>query len=186
MDNSVNKLVEILEPLITDLEEEKKHLSNRKEELENVSRLLAYTKDDIDMVGVYADQNLILDNLSKINTDKDEYKASCYLLKSENENIKSLPQYKEAHNLISELIEYFKLYKAELIVETQELDKDCQNKEVEKKYYDLLREHTPYIDDVREFKDVLDNHSLSNEDKINILIYAIKNNAIKQGASSVE
>ena len=179
MDNSVNKLIGILEPLIANLEERKEHLSERKEELENVSRLLAYTKDNIDMVGVYADQDLILNNLSKINTDKDEYKASCYLLKSENESIKNLPQYKEAYNLISDLIEFFKLYKAELIVETQDLEKNCQKKEIEKKYYDILKEPTPFIDDVREFRDVLDSHTLSNDDKINILIYAIKNNALK-------
>ena len=186
MDNSVNKLIGILEPLIADLEERKDHLNERKEELENVSRLLAYTKDNIDMVGVYADQDLILNHLYKINTDKDEYKASCYLLKSENENIKNLPQYKEAYNLISDLIEFFKLYKAELIVETQDLEKNCQTKEIEKKYCDILKEKTPFIDDVHEFRGVLDNHSLSNDEKINILIYAIKNNAIKYGVPTRE
>ena len=66
MNESVNLLVGILEPLIRDLDEKKSILNEKKELLENVTRLLAYTKDNIDMVGVYADQNLILDNLSKI------------------------------------------------------------------------------------------------------------------------
>ena len=179
--DSVNRLAEKLEPLIRDLDDDKEFLSNQKEELENVSRLLAYTKDNIDMVGVYADQELIVSNLSKINTDKDEYKASCYLLKSENENIKSLPQYKKAHDLISDIIEYFKLYKAELMVGIKNLEESCAKKEIEKKYYNILKEENPFNKDVDEFRELLDNHSVPNNDKIEILLYTINSNGKKYG-----
>ncbi len=181
MNNSVNLLVGVLEPLVADLDEERKNLSEKKEVLENVSRLLAYTKDNVDMLGVYADQDIILENLEKMNTDKDEYKASCYLLKSENDSIKNLPQYKKAYELICDIIEYFKLYKAELIVETQELEKRCHEKEIEKKYCDILKEETPYVEDVEEFKNLLNNQSISSEDKIDILLYVINNNNLKYG-----
>ena len=181
MNESVNLLVGILEPLIRDLDEKKSVLNEKKELLENVTRLLAYTKDNIDMVGVYADQNLILDNLSKINTDKDEYKASCYLLKSENESIKNLPQYKKAYNLICDIIEYFKLYKSELIVETQNLEEKCSKKEIEKKYCDILKKDSPYIEDVQEFKNLLNSQIISDQDKIDILKYVINSNNLKYG-----
>ena len=129
MDNSVRKLIELLEPLICDIDEEKKYFNEQKRELENVSRMLAYTKDNLDMVGIYADQDLILNSLSKINSSKEEYRASCYLLNSENENVKHLPQYEKAYELISDIIEYFKLYKAELIVEINDIEKKCYEKE---------------------------------------------------------
>ena len=63
-DNSVRDLVSMLEPLIEDLEENKKMLEVQKEELESVSRLIAYTKDNIEMVGIYADQDIILNSLN--------------------------------------------------------------------------------------------------------------------------
>ena len=130
MDNSVRKLVEMLEPLIFDIDDLKQYLSEREKELENVSRMLAYTKDNLDMVGIYADQDLIINSLPRISSSKEEYRASCYLLNSGNENVKSLPQYKKAHDLISDIIECFKLYKAELIVETGDIKKQVHEKEI--------------------------------------------------------
>lgn len=179
MDNSIRKLINLLEPLIYDLDNEKKNLEDRKKELENISRLLAYTKDNLDMVGIYADQDLIIDNLYRVNSNKDDYRASCYLLNSENENIKQLPQYEKAYNLISDIIECFKLYKAELIVEIQDLEKTYRQKELEKKYYNIFSSSNFYIDDVAEFNSFIDEHELSEEDKINILLYALKNNYTK-------
>ncbi len=176
MDNSVRKLTMMLEPLVSDLDDQKRLLEERKEELENVSRLVAYTKDNVDMVSVYADQDLIMDNLFKIYCDKDEYKASCYLLQSEDENVKCLPQYEKAHDLVCDIVEFFKLYKAELGVETQDLKKSCEEKEIEKKYYDIFKSDEPHVEDVNEFKMMLDNHDMSNEDKIEILLYTIKSN----------
>lgn len=179
MDNSVKKLTMMLEPLVFDLDDQKAYLEERKKELENVSRFLAYTKDNVDMVGIYADQDLVLSCLPNIYCDKDEYKASCYLLKSEDENIRSLPQFAKARNLVSDIVEYFKLYKSELMVETQDLKKSCDAKEVEKKYYDIFTSPHPLVNDVDEFKNLLDTHNIQDDDKINILLYTIKNN-IKQ------
>lgn len=176
MDDSVKKLIMILEPLVSNLTKDKEYLEERKKELENVSRLLAYTKDNVEMVSVYADQDLILNNLSKIFCDKDEYKASCYLLKSDDENVKNLPQFTKARELIVDLIEYFKIYKSELIVETQDLKNSCDTKEIEKKYYDMFNSSNVYIDNIEEFKELLDTHDINREDKIQILLYTIKKN----------
>lgn len=176
MDNSVKKILELLEPFIYDLDEKKRVLTDAKSELENVSRMLAYTKDNVETVSIYADQDLIINSLEKINSDKDEYKASCYLLNSENDEVKKLPQYEKAYNLISDIVEYFKLYKAELIVETNELEKECREKELAEKYYNIFTSPNPFVSDAKEFNDFIDKYDLKDEDKINILIYVIENN----------
>lgn len=176
MDNSVKKLIELLEPLISDLDEKKRLLNEQRSELENVSRMLAYTKDNLDMVGIYADQELILNSLPKIDSNKEEYRASCYLLNSENEDVKKLPQYAQAHDLICDIIEYFKLYKAELIVETNELDNECYEKELAKKYYNIFSSANPFVEDVEDFNSFIDKYKISDEDKINILMYVVENN----------
>lgn len=180
MDNSVKKLVDLLEPLISDLDEQKSELEEQKSELENVSRMLAYTKDNYDMVSIYADQDLILNCLPKINSDKEAYRASCYLLNSENEDVKKLPQYKQAYNLISDIVEYFKLYKAELIVATGDLEKTCHEKELAKKYYNIFADPADlFVPDVKEFNTFLEHQKLSEEDIINILMFVLKSNIVK-------
>ena len=73
------------------------------------------------------------------------------------------------------------MYKAELIVETQDLEKNCHEKEIEKKYCELLKEEKPYVEDVQEFKELLNNQSISKSDKINILLYVINSNKVKYG-----
>ena len=178
---SVRKLVGILEPLVEDLDEQKELLSERKEELENVSRFIAYTKDNIEMVGIYADQDIILNMLDTLKITPEDYKASCYLLKSESNSVKALPQYAKAHGLISDIVEYFKLHKAELIVEIDELTTICERKELEKKYSTILNSTNPLVLDVEEFTSFLNDHSLDNEDIINILYSTIHSNIINYG-----
>jgi hypothetical protein len=179
--DSIRKLVAILEPLVLDLEEDKRILSDDKKELENVSRLIAYTKDNIEMVGIYADQEIITNNLDNLKVSVDDYKASCYLLKTENEQVKGLPQYKDAFNLISDIMEYFKLHKAELMVEIQELTKSCAKKEIEKKYYDLLSCPNPLIENIKEFVDFLKEHNVKDDEIINILYNTIHDNIVNYG-----
>ena len=177
-DNSIKKLISVLKPLIYDLDDLKKELESEKDELESVSRFLAYTKDKMEMVGIYADQDLIISNLEKINCSKDDYKASCYLLESNDENVQKLPQYKMAYDLVNRIIDYFKIYKADLIVGIQELNDKCQRKTVEKKYHDILTSSNPYVEDINEFRELLDTHDIGIEDKINILVDTIKNNIL--------
>ncbi len=177
-DDSVKSLVAILEPLVEDLEENKNILAERKKELEAVSRLIAYTKDKIEMVGIYADQDLIISNLDKVRYSIDDYKASCFLLKSDNDSVKKLPQYENAYNLVSDIVEYFKLHKAELMVEIQELTTSCEKQEIEKKYYDILSCPNPLIDDGEEFVDFMKNHGLKENNIVNILYQTIHDNIV--------
>lgn len=177
-DDSVKSLVAMLEPLVENLEENKNILADRKKELEGVSRLIAYTKDKIEMVGIYADQDIIIGNLDKIRYSVDDYKASCFLLKSDNESVKQLPQYQDAYNLISDIVDYFKLHKAELIVEIQELSTSCEKQEIEKKYYDILSCPNPLIENGDEFVDFMKNHGLNENSIVNILYQTIHDNIV--------
>ena len=179
--DSIRNLVLVLEPLVLDLEENKKILSDNKQELENVSRLIAYTKDNIEMVGIYADQDIITNNLDNLKISVDDYKAACYLLKTENDKVKDLPQYKEAYNLISDIMEYFKLHKAELVVEIQRLTDSCEKKEIEKKYYDILSCPNPLIENIKEFVDFLRDHGIKDEEIVNILYNTIHDNIVNYG-----
>ena len=176
MNDYVKKLTTNLEPLIVDLDERHTELNEKKELCERVSRFLAYTADDVNQVGIYADQELILENLDKINSNKDEYKASCYLLKSGDDSVKSLPQYKEANDYILSLINYFKMNKSELLENIQNLEKLCHEKEIEKKYYDIFVSEKPLVDDVSEFREFIDKHVVDDDEKINLLIYTINSN----------
>lgn len=185
MNECVRKFVNELEPLIADLDDKLMELRTKKEKHEDVSRLLAYVNGDVNLVGVYADQELILDNLDKINSNKDEYKASCYLLRGEDASVKSLPQYKNAVDYILKLIDYFKVSKNQLAGEIQSLEMVCNEKELEKKYFELLSTESPEIQDVLEFEEFLNKHVINDEEKIDLLIYTIKSNVLNYRAKKI-
>lgn len=178
MNDYIKKLTNDLELLIADLDEKHEELSSKKEYCERVSRFLAYTNGDVNLVGIYADQDLIINCLDKVNSTKEMYKASCYLLKSSDDSVRSLPQYKEANDYILGLINYFKNDKSDLLTDIQNLEKICREKEIEKKYYDIFTSTNPLVEDVMEFREFLDKHVVNDEEKVNILLYTIDNNVI--------
>ena len=173
---NIERLRRNLKPLIEDLDEKLGELKGKKEKLESVSRFLAYVNGDVNLVGIYADQNLILESLEKLGSSKDEYKASCYLLRSDDASVKMLPQYQDANDYISRLINYFKMNKSELSAEITDLERVCQEKKTEKKYYDLFEENNPLIEDIGEFEDFLQKHTITSDDRIDLLVYTIKSN----------
>ena len=178
MNEYVKRLMEKLEPLIVDLDDKLIQLRGEKEKLERVSRFLAYVNGDVNLVGIYADQNLILENLDKINSTKNEYKASCYLLKNEDNGIKMLPQYKQANDFMLGLINYFKMNKIELSNIIQELDNICKEKSLDKKYFEIFSKENPMVNEIDEFEQFLDKHALTSDEKINLLIYVVNSNVL--------
>lgn len=179
MNDYVRRLVIMLESLIYNLEEKMRELDYKKEILEKVSRFVAYTNGDVHLVGIYADQELIMDNLANIDSDKEEYRACCYLLENDDENIQGLPQYKKAKTYINDLIEYFKKMKATLMEEIQNLEKECEKKRIENKYYEMFSKDNVYIIDIEEFENFLDEHDINIKDKAKLLLYVIKKNVEK-------
>jgi hypothetical protein len=178
VNESVKKLIRELEPLIVDLDDAMIELRIKQEEFERVSRFLAYVNSDVHMVGIYADQNFILENLDKVNGTKDKYKASCYLLKNEEDGVKALPQYQEANDYMLRLINYFKTNKMELANIIQKLDNKCKEKSLNKKYYELFNRENPLIEDLGEFSEFLNKYVTESDDKIDILTYVINNNLL--------
>lgn len=176
MNEIVNKLISLLKPTIKDLDEVKKDLSCKTKTLNDVIDMLDKINNDVTKVPKYANQELILSNLNNINTTEREYNACCYLLNSEKKDIKSLPQYIEASNYIERLINYFKKMEEELALSVSELEVVCNEKSLNKKYYEIFNSECPVVDNTEEFRELIDKQELTNSEKINLLIYTINSN----------
>lgn len=178
MNEYVKELTNSLEPLIEDLDEKLAVLDTKKRNYDDVSKFLSYVHDDVHLVSIYAEQDLILGNLSNINSNEEEYKASCYLLRGEDERIKALPQYGDAYHYIEKMIQYFKECKEKLGTEIEELESLCSEKKLDKKYFEIFSDENPFVTDVLEFESFLDKRVTDNEQKKNILIYTINSNIL--------
>ncbi len=176
MNESISKLTELLKPTIIDLDDGLNELSIKKNNLFEIGELIKEVGDDIKKIANYKNQNLIIDNLKNINTTEKEYKASCYLINSNDKNIQSLPQYIESSNYLERLINYFKKEYEELALDVSELEVVCNEKKLNKKYLEIFNLESPFVDDTDEFTEFLKEKELTNNDKINLLIYVIKNN----------
>ena len=176
MNAYASKLIDLLNPTIIDLEDKLNELSTKKESLDEIGEMLSKVGDDVIKVGDYENQELIIRHLPNINTNEKEYRASCYLLKSVDKNIQSLPQYIESSNYIERLINYFKKQYDDLKDDVSELENICSEKKLNKKYLEIFSEEKPLVLDTLEFSDFLEKQKLTDEDKINLLIYTIQCN----------
>lgn len=178
MNEEVKKLTASLEPLIADLDEKLTILNDKKNKYTSITNFINYVHDDVNLVGIYADQNLILENLSNINSSEKEYNASCYLLKSEDASVKALPQYEMSYSYINNLIDYFKKCQKELNEEIIELEKEVLEKQLDKKYYEIFSTENPFVSDIQEFTGFLEKRSVDAEQRIKMLIYTINSNML--------
>ncbi len=176
MDSFMEKLIGKLEPTISDLDEVLKDLDIKKEELDIISDMLDYINNDIKKFSQYTNQNIIMDYLGKIDSDEKEYNANCYLLESDREEVKNLPQYNKAKEFFNKLLTYFKARKDELSVEVEELTNIVDEKKLNKKYILIFKEEKPLVDDVDEFDAFIRKQEIDTEDKIMIMKQIIKNN----------
>lgn len=176
MGEFINNLISILEPSVLDLDDKIKELNVKQETLCEINKMLDFVGDDIGRVGKYDNQKLILDYLSDVNSNEIEYKASCYLLSSEDDKVKLLPQYLDASNYIEKIVNLFKKRQEELTSDVSALEITCNNKKIDKKYLDIFRKENPLIEDVEEFSDFLTKKELINKDKIDLIVYTINNN----------
>ena len=179
MDDYVKRLVKALEELISNLDEKLQELDQKKELFEKVSRFVAYIDGDVHLVGRYPDQELVDDYLEKMNYQQEDYKACCYLLKNDNDNVKNLPQYNMAVGYVMDIIEFYKKLKVDLIENIQILGEECQKKKIEKKYYDMFYQDKLFVSDISEYEQFLDEHTPNIRDKVNLLLFAIKKNVEK-------
>ena len=78
----------------------------------------------------------------------------------------------------NDILDYFKLHKSELIVDINDIGNECEKKEKEKKYYDILSCPNPLIENIPEYIEFMKNHGLNNEEIIDILYSTIHDNMI--------
>lgn len=172
----VNKFIALLEPSIVDLDEKKEELSSKSETLNEVIKMLDMVDDNVKNVSKYENQDFILSKLSDINTTEREYRACCYLLNCEEKEVCSLPQYIESVNYMERLINYFKRAREKLALDVSELKVVYEDASLSKKYYEIFSSDNPYVANTKEFRELLDRQVLKDEEKINLLVYTIKNN----------
>ncbi len=176
MNDFVKKLLDNLEPTIIDLDDFLKNLDINRGKLKDCSDFLDFVHDDIKMVGSYADQNLVLESLEKLGSTDAKYRANCYLLNGNSESVQLLPQYQEAVEYLETIIGYFKNEKECLLNKVSELENICEEKLLNRKYFEVFQSERPYVLDTEEFSNFIDKQSLEKEDKIALLKYTIKNN----------
>ncbi len=179
MNEFVERLIEKLRPTIVDLDDKIRELTVWQKEKKRIEEFLNYLENDISKIKDYSDQELILSNLLRIESNENEYNASCYLLTSGNENVKLLPQYQIAYQYILKIVHFFTKRNEELLIKTDDLTKICEDKKMNKKYFDIFDSVDPFVHDVDEFADFLRKQDLDNDTKRQILIYTIKKNVDK-------
>ncbi len=176
MGEFINNLISLLEPTVVDLGDKNKELQDKKKLLSEIDEMLMFVDDDIKKVASFKNQQLIVDNLSGIDSNITEYKACCYLLNSDDKNVQLLPQYIESSNYIANLLDYFKKWQEELKNDVTSLEVVCDEKTINKKYLDVFKKENPVVYDVDEFSNFIEKQELSNKDKIDILVYIINSN----------
>ena len=183
MNDFINKLIVSLEPTILDLDEKLNLLEEEKKNLNELTSLLAEVGNDVEKVGKYPNQELIISRLDLIKSNEKEYKACCYLLNSEDKSVRSLPQYTEASNYIERFINVLRKREEELKLELSDLETVCNSKRLNKKYLEVFKNDNPIIYDPEEFENFIKNQELSNDEKVDILLYTITNsvNGYKKG-----
>ena len=172
----VERLTSVLAPTIMDLDNKNVELKEKREKLESISHLLDYIKENEKLVSKYPNQDLIINNLKEIGYNEEDYHASCYLLDTDIESVKGLPQYEVSKEYLVGIVNYFKRQKEELTNNVNNLELECEEKKLNKKYYDIFNSDKPLINDVDEFNNFLDKQKVSKDDRVKILFYVIKNN----------
>ena len=107
----MTRLIEKLSLSITDLEEKKDELEKQHDILDKYNEISDYVGSEAKKLGTSPNQEVIIDELKNIDSNEKEYKAYCYLLESDDDNIKILPQYKNARSYLETLINYLKRYR---------------------------------------------------------------------------
>ena len=133
MNEFVERLIEKLRPTIVDLDDKIRELTVWQKEKKRIEEFLNYLENDISKIKDYSDQELILSNLLRIESNENEYNASCYLLTSGNENVKLLPQYQIAYQYILKIVHFFTKRNEELLIKTDDLKKIYEDKKMNKK-----------------------------------------------------
>ena len=176
MIDSVKNLVTRLENGFANLDEKEKEYSTIKTKLEQFEKMLDFVGGNAKKLNKYDDQTLIIDAVNKINSNSKEYEGACYLLDSDDESVMMLPQYRNSRTYLETIINYLKMEKENIYDFVNQLNSDCTRMKLNEKYFKILNQDVPFVEDVEEFLGLLDQEEVTKIDKNQIISYVIKSN----------
>lgn len=171
----IDKLLSIMKPFVENIENDLSNLNEKKDCLNEMNDIITNVDNDVfNLLDIDDDKvSLYLDN---IEGNKTEYVANKYILKSELDEIKKMPQYIDAKKYLDEFYESLLNKREELEKEYEILKQEYKNKELINKYYLMFSSENIFVDDVDEVKSVFDILDISLDDRIETLIIILKNN----------
>lgn len=180
MNDSLVKLLAYIEPKILDIQDKRKELLDLESSYKVLKEIIDLGENSYHDIINFYDQNFILNCIKTSNdtylNNLDLYKSSKYLLKSNNQDLLELPQYKEAINYIEKLftylIELYNLTKKKY----EDLKEKLEQLEILNKYYLIFSKNNIEINDIDEFLLFLQLVDISLNDKLNVLIQVVKFN----------
>ena len=180
MNDSLVKLLAYIEPKILDIQDKRKELLDLESSYKVLKEIIDLGENSYHDIINFYDQNFILNCIKTSNdtylNNLDLYKSSKYLLKSNNQDLLELPQYKEAINYIEKLftylIELYNLTKKKY----EDLKEELEQLEILNKYYLIFSKNNIEINDIDEFLLFLQLVDISLNDKLNVLIQVVKFN----------
>jgi len=176
MFDCVKDLVVRLGNSFTTLDEREKEYISVNEKLHNYQRLLDFINFDSRKLNKYDDQTLIQDAVVAMNSTIKDYDAACYLIDSNDENVMLLPQYRNSKAYLETIISYLKMMRDKLNNVFMELENDCTNMKLSKKYFEILSSDNPFVDNIDEFVSLLNKEQINLNNQNTIISYIIKSN----------
>lgn len=180
MNDSLHKLLEYLEPKIENIQENRFEIKSLGNVYETIKEIVELGRKSPFEILDYYDQDFIIKAIKISNHDierrVERYKTSRYLLINKNQNIRELPQYKEALNYLESLFEYLSSLYLEIELDYETKKNKLKTQELLNKYYLLLKRNNIFIKETEEFIKFLDLCEISYDDKLNVLIFINKCN----------
>lgn len=169
MSDIVIKYIELMKPYINDLAKREEELANKEELLNLLCRFFDYTNNDYLKILSFDNEDFIKEFINNNNYDYDKYKAYKYILESDIETLKYMPQYVEANNYLESI--YNDLLKNKEMISNQynELDNSYHKCSLINKYYNMFINKEFVINDLDEIKELFSYFDLSLEEKNEIL-----------------
>lgn len=183
IDNSLSNLLDNVEPKIQNIVENRVELKSLKNVQRTMEELIENAKNSYQGIIDFYDQDFIIRAIKINNSNYREliqkYNSSKYLLKTDNSNLKELPQYQDALDYMDFLYQYlYGLYES-INYDYKIKREKLEVKELLNKYYLLLKKDDIYIGDINEFLTFIDLNNVNNQDRINLYKLIINANLKK-------
>lgn len=171
----IDKLLSVMKPFVENIENDLSNLNEKKDYLNDLDDIITNVDNDVLNILNISDNKIEL-YLDNIESNKNEYLANKYILKSDLDEIKQMPQYIDAKKYLDKFYKSLLNNHEELEKEYEILKQEYENKELINKYYLMFSSRNIFIDDVDEVKSVFDILDISLEDRIETLIIILKKN----------